>query len=217
MMNCLARRGRQTKSTFFERSCLFRGSEKVSVSLAENWLTFVPTTTLPHLVRIIEDSKFSFRSCAYLCCIALTFTVIGQKKVVSSCELFLPALAWLFCLTLPGSCLARFANFFSRSLCRWYDIRCTKDKYDLCQIWNPQLKRRGLDMAVSSWDCERAGPVGLWKFGLSAACTHSSKPVGSFPFHAEWMFVVLHDTSDWIGSVTLNRKHFLPCLDSHVS
>ena len=31
---------------------------------------------------------------------------------VRGCEKFLPALAYLFCLALPGSCLARFTYFF---------------------------------------------------------------------------------------------------------
>ena len=31
------------------------------------------------------------------------------KRLVHGCEKFVPALAYLFCFTVPGSCLARFA------------------------------------------------------------------------------------------------------------
>ena len=44
----------------------------------------------------------------------LEITVIVQrsaKKMVHGCEKFVPALAYLFCPALPGSCLARFAYF----------------------------------------------------------------------------------------------------------
>ena len=36
----------------------------------------------------------------------------SQKMFVRGCEKFLPALAYLFCLALPGSCLARFTYFY---------------------------------------------------------------------------------------------------------
>ena len=36
----------------------------------------------------------------------------SQKWLVRGCEKFIPALAYLFCLALPGSCLARFTNLF---------------------------------------------------------------------------------------------------------
>ena len=35
------------------------------------------------------------------------------KRLVRGCEKFVPALAKLLCLALPGSCLARFACFFA--------------------------------------------------------------------------------------------------------
>ena len=41
-----------------------------------------------------------------------------EKVLVRGCEKFLPALALLFCLTLPGCCLARFAKTFSQ-LCSY--------------------------------------------------------------------------------------------------
>ena len=33
----------------------------------------------------------------------------SAKRLISGCEKFVPAVAYLFCLPLPGSCLARFA------------------------------------------------------------------------------------------------------------
>ena len=39
----------------------------------------------------------------------------SAKRLVRVCEKFVPALVYLYCLALPGSCLARFA-YFSRSL-----------------------------------------------------------------------------------------------------
>ena len=41
----------------------------------------------------------------------------SAKRLVRSCEKFIPALAYLFCLPLPGSCLARFAYLLA-DLCR---------------------------------------------------------------------------------------------------
>ena len=41
----------------------------------------------------------------------------SAKKMVCGCEKFVPALAYQFCLALPGSCLARFTNLFWE-LCR---------------------------------------------------------------------------------------------------
>ena len=41
--------------------------------------------------------------------------------MVHGCDKFLPALAWLFCLALPGSWLARFAYFLA-DLCIFYSI-----------------------------------------------------------------------------------------------
>ena len=37
----------------------------------------------------------------------------SAKRLVRGCEKFVPALAYLFCLALPGSCLARFAYFLA--------------------------------------------------------------------------------------------------------
>ena len=37
----------------------------------------------------------------------------SAKRLVRGCEKFVPSLAYLFCLALPGSCLARFANLFA--------------------------------------------------------------------------------------------------------
>ena len=41
----------------------------------------------------------------------------SAKRLVRGCEKFVPALAYLFCLALPGSCLARFAYFLA-DLCK---------------------------------------------------------------------------------------------------
>ena len=46
----------------------------------------------------------------------------SAKRLVRGCEKFVPALAYLFCLPLPGSCLARFAYILA-DLC----IRFTVD------------------------------------------------------------------------------------------
>ena len=37
----------------------------------------------------------------------------SAKRLVRGCEKFIIALAYLFCLALPGSCLARFAYFLA--------------------------------------------------------------------------------------------------------
>ena len=37
----------------------------------------------------------------------------SAKRLVRGCEKFVPALAYLFCLALPGFCLARFTNLFA--------------------------------------------------------------------------------------------------------
>ena len=37
----------------------------------------------------------------------------SAKRFVRGCEKFVTALAYLFCLALPGSCLARFAYFLA--------------------------------------------------------------------------------------------------------
>ena len=37
----------------------------------------------------------------------------SAKVFVCGCKKFVPALAYLFCLSLPGSCLARFAYFLA--------------------------------------------------------------------------------------------------------
>ena len=41
----------------------------------------------------------------------------SAKRPVCGCEKFVPALAYLFCMALPGSCLARFA-YFLPDLCK---------------------------------------------------------------------------------------------------
>ena len=37
----------------------------------------------------------------------------SAKRIVRGCEKFVPALAYLFCPALPGSCLARFTNLLA--------------------------------------------------------------------------------------------------------
>ena len=37
----------------------------------------------------------------------------SAKQMVSGCEKFVIALVYMFCLALPGSCLARFAYFLA--------------------------------------------------------------------------------------------------------
>ena len=44
----------------------------------------------------------------------------SQKWFAHGCEKFVPALAYLFCLALLGSCLARFTNLF----------------WELCRVWS---------------------------------------------------------------------------------
>ena len=43
----------------------------------------------------------------------------SHKWFVRGCEKFVPVLAYLFCLALPGSCLARFTDHFWE-LCNWF-------------------------------------------------------------------------------------------------
>ena len=45
----------------------------------------------------------------------------SAKRLVRGCEKFVPALVYLFCLALPGSCLARFAHFLA-GLCMFNPI-----------------------------------------------------------------------------------------------
>ena len=42
----------------------------------------------------------------------------SAKRLVRGCDKFVPALAYLFCQALSGSCLARFAYFLA-GLCIW--------------------------------------------------------------------------------------------------
>ena len=47
------------------------------------------------------------------CLSAIKLLQRSAKVLVHGCEKFDPALAYLFCLALPGSCLARFAYFLA--------------------------------------------------------------------------------------------------------
>ena len=47
------------------------------------------------------------------CGLPLYYIQRSAKVFVRGCEKFIPALAYLFCPALPGSCLARFAYFFA--------------------------------------------------------------------------------------------------------
>ena len=69
---------------------------------------------------------------------------ISAKKLVRSCEKFLPALAWLLCLTLHGFCLAKFAYFLAE-FCRIINIYVFSIKtFDwlilIENIWKPHMK-----------------------------------------------------------------------------
>ena len=46
----------------------------------------------------------------------LTNVQRSAKRFLRGCEKFVPALAYLFCLALTGSCLARFAYFLPISV-----------------------------------------------------------------------------------------------------
>ena len=66
---------------------------------------------------------FSYRSFLRLFLVALGFQMYiillqrSAKVFVHGCEKFVTALAYLFCLAMPGSCLARFAYFLA-DLCK---------------------------------------------------------------------------------------------------
>ena len=66
-------------------------------------------------------------------CVFIFFVQRSAKKHVRGCENFVPALAYLICLALPGSCLARFTNLFA-DLCITFDNR---DNQNLA----PEIKR----------------------------------------------------------------------------
>ena len=48
----------------------------------------------------------------------------SAKRLVSGCEKFLLAAATLFCMALPGSCLARFTNLLAGLCTCTYEVRC---------------------------------------------------------------------------------------------
>ena len=74
------------------------------------------------LLILIEGSKFPFKSYTYLHCIQCLVLLQRLAKVfVCGCKKFVPALAYLFCLALPGSCLAKSAYFLAE-LCRCHWI-----------------------------------------------------------------------------------------------
>ena len=51
---------------------------------------------------------------------------------VHGCEKFLPALAYLFCLALPGYCLTRFTYFF------WEHCKRASEAWTLCTDWGQE-------------------------------------------------------------------------------
>ena len=53
---------------------------------------------------------------------------ILAKRFVRGCEKFVPALAYLFCMPLPGSCLARFAYLLADLCTYWPFIYTTMRK-----------------------------------------------------------------------------------------
>ena len=79
----------------------------------------------------------------------------SAKRLVRGCEKFVPALAYLFCLTLPGSCLARFAYLLA----------------DLCKstgLWKPfRLKVGCCNLPLSCIFLESPGSLGYcYVFGF---------------------------------------------------
>ena len=68
-----------------------------------------------HLIRLILSRQSSMNKrklvVKQICVVCWIATSIQRtaKRLVRGCEKFVPALAYLFCLALPGSCLARFA------------------------------------------------------------------------------------------------------------
>ena len=68
-------------------------------------------------------------------------------RLVRSCEKFVPALAYLFCLALPGSCLARFAYFLA----------------DLCTLSKKQETNKNTAAAT---DHSLPSPTSLLAFSL---------------------------------------------------
>ena len=71
----------------------------------------------------------------------MTIHVLGQtKRFLRGCENFLPALAKLLCLALPGSCLAKHSSLLEQlSSCRqyWADSARTYSRYSLvCGTWD---------------------------------------------------------------------------------
>ena len=60
----------------------------------------------------VHNSVFLLDKTAKSSSTALYFVRRSQKWFVRGCEKFVPALAYLLCPALPGSCLARFADLF---------------------------------------------------------------------------------------------------------
>ena len=94
----------------------------------------------------------------------------SAKRIVRGCEMFFPALAYLFCLPLPGSCLAIFAYLLA-------DL-CTHDTPFptlLCHLKSspglPHLRRKQ-SLFVGKWIRER-------KRGLSNYIAWWEKKFGS--------------------------------------
>ena len=86
----------------------------------------------------------------------------AKELVRIGCGKFVPALACLLCLDLPGSCLARFANFFA-DLCTcviWnYDMRChIRSRFELDEVddfgdfWLAPSDDDGVEGLFGRWD-----------------------------------------------------------------
>ena len=72
------------------------------------------------------------------------------------CEKFVPALAYLFCLALPGSCLTRFAYILA-DLCMRFRMIAKEEEYLQDQCWQgkrpPQSSRILLSMQGLDYLC----------------------------------------------------------------
>ena len=80
----------------------------------------------------------------------------SAKRLVHGCEKFVPAPAYLFCLALPGSCLARFAYFIA-------DL-CIRSEYELREHYVLHLQAfRKSDNQLLLLHCPELWPrTGRW-------------------------------------------------------
>ena len=91
----------------------------------------------------------------------------SAKRLVRGCEKFVPALVYLFCLALPGSCLARFAYFLA-DLCKILMVHTGLQNMnsDIQSLWRYKSKFLNImhsqnRVSFSSCQCNQESITGI--------------------------------------------------------